>query len=310
MKKIHDKFVNASFSDSARAISFFEKFLPDSILGALELNTLQYVQESYLSEELREFFSDMVFEVKSKNKPDHSVDIVLLFEHKSSPEKYVLVQVGLYMFSHWLISIRRKKVLRPVIPVIYYQGKKRWKVKTMSSLFDEIPNELLHFIPDIRHVFIALRSLSENDIAAIRDKMMASAILAQKSAFDTLKLAEDLEKIWRLFPYQADEGNFLKTIFVYLIHVAEVPKEEWIKAIETIPAAFKNKIMTTYDWIKKEGEEIGIKKGKLEGKLEKETEVVLKGHDKGLSITMLANITNLSEAEVKKIITGHQKAKR
>lgn len=178
MKNIHDKFVKASFSDTDRAIAFFEKFLPKHLLDTLDVNTLTCLQESYLTDDLKAGFSDLVFEVKSKKNPDHCTDIVLLFEHKSSPERHVLLQVGLYMFSHWWKCIRDKKPLKPIIPVIYYQGKKKWKIKTMEELFRKISGDVPLFIPEIRHIFIALQSLTDKEIAAIRNKLMASAVMA------------------------------------------------------------------------------------------------------------------------------------
>jgi predicted transposase/invertase (TIGR01784 family) len=313
MENIHDKFVKTTFSDTNRAISFFEKFLPEELLSSLELNSLQYLQESYLTDDLKARISDMVFEVKAKGKPDEATDIVLLFEHKSSPDRNVLIQVGLYMFSHWWKCVREKKPLKPIIPIIYYQGKKKWKVKTMLELFSKISGQVPLFIPEIRHIFMALHTLKDDEIASIRNKMMATAVMAQKNVFDPIIFAKDLEKIFTLFPVKVDDGNFLKTIFVYLIKVSEVPKTEWAKALNTIPSDIKENLMTTYTWMKEEGIQEGLQKGRQEGRqegiLEKETEVILQGYEEGLNIHLLAKITKLSEQEVIKILKEHQKIK-
>ena len=311
MKNIHDKFVKASFSDPGRAISFFEKFLPEKIVDSLDMKTLQCLQESYLSDDLKAGFSDMVFEVKEKSTPYHALDIVLLFEHKSSPDRHVLLQVGLYMFSHWWKCIREKKPLKPIIPIIYYQGKKRWKVKSTAQVFDTLSGNLFSFIPEIRHVFIALHSLSDVEIAALRDRMMAAAVMAQKKAFDVMKLAEDLEKIFRLFPVKREDGNFLKTIFVYLYKVSEIPKSEWEKAIKTAPSDLKENLMTTYSWMKEEGKQEGRLEGRLEGEKigihKKEIEVILALFDDKISVQSIARYTKLSEEDVTKILKENHK---
>ena len=294
MENIHDKFVKASFSDPGRAIAFFEKFLPDHVSDTLDLHTLTCLQESYLTDDLKAGFSDLVFEVKEKGTPHQATDIVLLFEHKSSPDKHVLIQVGMYIFSHWLRCIRQKKPLKPIIPIIYYQGKKIWKVRPVKRLFDKSSPNIIRFIPDLPHLFIALQSLSDEAIANMRNNMMSAAIMAQKNTFDPIELAEDLKKIFKLFPLKADEGNFLKTIFVYLFNVSEVPKNEWVKAIEIIPTDIKENLMTTYTWMKEEGRQEGIKEVK--------TKVILKGFEEGLNIKILANITNLTEQQVLQIL--------
>jgi len=57
--------------------------------------------------------------------------------------------------------------------------------------------------------------------------------------------------------------------------------------------------MTTYAQLKQEGRQEGIQK--------KEIEVVLKSHDNGLSVSLIANITGLGEEEVTKILKDHGK---
>jgi predicted transposase YdaD len=87
------------------------------------------------------------------------------------------------------------------------------------------------------------------------------------------------------------------------------PRSEWEKAIETIPSDIKENLMTTYTWMKEEGKAEGKLEGKLEGRLEgklqKEIEVILKGYDESLKISVLANITNLTEDAVIKILKEH-----
>ena len=307
MENIHDKFVKATFSDTDRAIAFFEKFLPENIVSTLDLNTLQYLPESYLTDDLKAGFSDMVFEVKEIGKSDQVADIVLLFEHKSSPDQHVLIQVGLYMFSHWWKSVRRNEPLKPIIPIIYYQGKRKWKVKAMTDIFAKISVDVQLFLPEIRHIFIALNSLKDEDIVTIRNKMMATAVMTQKKAFDVLKLAEDLEKILQLFPLKEEKGNFLKTIFVYLFKVSEIPKSEWEKALENIPSDIKINLMTTYAWMKEEGKIEGRLEGEHIGILKEKSKVILKGFDEGLKISVLANITNLTDDEVIKILKENKR---
>ncbi|MBK8621512.1 MAG: Rpn family recombination-promoting nuclease/putative transposase [Saprospiraceae bacterium] len=304
MHKLHDKFVRAAFSDAIRAAAFFEKFLPKNILEELDLQTLRPLQESYIQGNLKEYFSDIVFEVTEKNN-DNKTDIVLLFEHKSSPDRFVLFQIGHYMFSHWYLCIQNKRPLKVIIPVIYYQGKKKWKCKPLFETFRKNKSKLQYFIPEIPHLFIALRSLSDDAISDIRDRLMAASVMAQKNAFDVIKLAEDLEKIFRLFPVNDNQRNFLNQIIVYVLSVSEIPRPEFEKALESIPEDIKENLMTTYSWIKEEGK----LEGKLEGKTEEKIGVILKGFDKGLTISILAGITDLTEEDVQKILINYRKLK-
>ena len=89
------------------------------------------------------------------------------------------------------------------------------------------------------------------------------------------------------------------------------PKNEWVKAIEIIPTDIKENLMTTYTWMKEEGIQEGLQKGRQEGILEgikgEKTKVILKGFEEGLTIKILANITNLTEQQVQQILTENYK---
>jgi len=74
---------------------------------------------------------------------------------------------------------------------------------------------------------------------------------------------------------------------------------------KALPAAIKEEVMSTYDMILQEGIEQGIQKGLQQGKEKKVNEVVLRGHQNGVSFEILCLLTGLSEEEVKAIIAQH-----
>ena len=245
---IHDKFIKASFSDPKRAVAFFEQFLPAHLVDTLNLSTLKVLQESYLQLDLSEHFSDIVFELRTKS--DDPIDVVLLFEHKSSPDKNVLIQVGHYMFSHWFRCANESRPLKIIIPVIYYQGSRKWEQPILSQLFPTVEGELSDYIPFIKNIFIAIRTLSDESISQMKNGMMAAAVLVQKKGTTPIRMIEDLIKIFELFPATAHEGNFLEQVFVYIISVADVPQSDLKKALDLIPENIKDNIMNTYSRIK------------------------------------------------------------
>ena len=58
---------------------------------------------------------------------------------------------------------------------------------------------------------------------------------------------------------------------------------------------------------KAEGREEGKAEGREEGRLDGKIEVILNGFDKGHSISLLANITNFTEEEVRRILKEHMR---
>jgi predicted transposase/invertase (TIGR01784 family) len=90
-RNIHDTFVRESFSDPKRSVAFFKQFLPKKLAQHINFETFKVLKESYINETLQEHFSDLVFEVSLTADSAVKTDVVLLFEHKSSPDRNVLI---------------------------------------------------------------------------------------------------------------------------------------------------------------------------------------------------------------------------
>jgi len=298
---IHDKFVRETFSDPGRAIAFFERFLPKSLTDQIDLSGLRVTNESYITQELKEYFSDLVFEVNTIGEPDQKMDVVLLFEHKSFPDNQVLIQIGHYMFAQLYKFIQKAQPPKPIIPIIYYQGDQNWQAPSLKSLFGTYPEAVRKYVPDLNHIFIALSKLTDSQITSVRSGLLAAALTVQKLKANPTQLNEDLNKIFRLFPITEQDGNFLFTIFIYTIEVSDITEEQLASNLQEIPKELKDNIMSTYtrilERVKSEGEQIGIQK--------KERDFVLSSFDNGLDISVICSITELDEKKVMAILKEH-----
>ena len=182
----------------------------------------------------------------------------------------MLFQIGYYMFAHWTKCISETKEPKPIIPVIYYQGKKNWSVGSLPDLFKNYPKEVKDYLPILNHIFIDLKAISEDQLLGMRNNLMKAAILAQQWRINLIKLKEDFERIFRLLPIEGSNRNFLEMVVVYALNVSEITEAQLGETIRSIPEPLKEKIMTTYTMLiekgKSEGEQIGIYEGKLEEK--------------------------------------------
>ena len=323
INNIHDKYVRESFSDPKRAASSLQTILPDDLKSQINFASLEVLKESYMDETLSEYFSDLVFEVELNSPSDKKVDIALLFEHKSSPDKNVLIQVGYYLFAHYHRCIVNKKNFKPIIPIIYYQGKKNWSVPDISSLFGSYSENMQQYMPVINHVFVALHHVPNKTLLEMQNTMMAVAMMAQKWRHNPVKMADDIIRIFSLFQNELEDRNFLQQTFVYILSASDIKDTDIKKIAESIPATIKDEVMTTYARIVKEnqqigeqigiqkGEQIGIQKGEqigIEiGATKKINEFVLSSHENGIAISLIANITKLGEEDIMKILKENGK---
>lgn len=137
----HDHFFKESFSRPEVAHSFFENYLPASVLNILDLNTLVLQKDSFIDPDLSEHFSDLLYQADTRD--GRSVFVYLLLEHKSDPERWTPVQLLGYLLRIMEQTIRQKtRQLPVVVPLVVYHGQRRWRVATdFADLFSG-PEEL------------------------------------------------------------------------------------------------------------------------------------------------------------------------
>ena len=91
----NDKFFKFVFSMLVVVRGFFEHLLPKEMGGKLNLDTLELDSTTYITPELGEFYSDIVWQCQLL-KSKIIVQICFIFEHKSYVPKYPHIQIGDY----------------------------------------------------------------------------------------------------------------------------------------------------------------------------------------------------------------------
>ncbi len=86
----HDTFFRESFSRREIATDLLRWHLPADLLAEIDLDTLEISKDSYVSSDLRSAYSDLVYRVQHRDGP---LGVYLLFEHKSRPEHWTLLQL-------------------------------------------------------------------------------------------------------------------------------------------------------------------------------------------------------------------------
>lgn len=84
----HDALFKAAFRDPDAARSLLHVALPREVLEALELSTLRLTEGSFVNDELRERFADLLLEVTSCGEPTL---LHVLVEHKSQPARFTVL---------------------------------------------------------------------------------------------------------------------------------------------------------------------------------------------------------------------------
>ena len=136
----HDRLFRAVFSDAGEAASLLQAALPNTVRDNFDWRTLTLVEGTFIDEDLRESQSDLLYEVEHV-QTGQPVSMYLLFEHQSSPDPWIRLRLLRYCCRIWEADRRNdpnRRELRPVVPVVFYQGTRGWNHSTkFSDLFPE-----------------------------------------------------------------------------------------------------------------------------------------------------------------------------
>ena len=226
----HDKFFKEVFSRKGEVVNFIESFLPAEIVKNIKFDKLILDNNSYVDQELKENFADIVYnclygEVQDKNKKPIEIKIALLFEHKSYQDNDIHLQLLIYMINIWRINkkqenktnkkgIQKKKYkLIPILPIIIYHGKNKWQYKQFHEYFKDIPSELIQFIPNFNYLLKDLHKLSRSEIIETYNSIiLQSSFLVMKDIFNNFALLENIAEVFaRISKGQTSKRHTIQT---------------------------------------------------------------------------------------------------
>lgn len=257
--KPHDEFFKATFSRVKVAKEYLQKMLPSTLRQILDFKKLKRVNGSYISTTLREFFTDVVYECPVKDS-DLKTTISILFEHKSSPEKFPHFQLLRYMLDAWEEQLKQDLPMTPFVPIIIYHGTENWVKRDLSSYFAaQLPTDLLPYLPQFDYHFTPITAMSDEEILNLGKSLLANAFLMMKHIWEPEFILQNP----RLVFINLDEPNspraFIISMLAYFLKNSELAKESIQHFIEILPKTLNQTIMSTYDMIVEEGIERGLK---------------------------------------------------
>jgi len=255
----HDKFFKETFSIRENVIDFLQGTFPEEILEKLDLSTLTLDNNSYIDEELKEHFSDIVYTCFCEN---NELKMALLFEHKSYLITCPYLQVLKYLLKIWETNIKQTGNLLPVIPVILYHGKEVWQVRRFSEYFKGIDKVFLGFIPEFEYLLTDLSNYSNEEVKnkVFRKVSLELALLMMRNIFNESELERNLKDFFEIgrHYFEEDEGlRFLESVIRYLYSSTEIEVSKVVNTIKEISEKGGEISMTTAAKL--------IEKGKIEG---------------------------------------------
>ena len=300
----HDKFAKDMLSHKEFAIIFLNEYLPTYVKEHLDFETLMLSPNSYINEALQERFSDIVFKVQMKEKHKDCY-VSILIENKTTPSKYVSVQILEYLSSAYAAQVKAREKIHPVIPVIYYQGKEKWKVDTMVELLSDYPKELMSFVPNYKSVYIELFGLSDEYLNQLNNNLLQTYLTLQRYRYRPDELVLRIVQIFNNMDPDSMK-NYFNLFFVYIYQMVELTETQFLQKIQAVNSNIKSEIMTTYDLLIAKGEAKGKVEGKAEGiaigKSKARQEMILAAYQNNIPLETIAKMAGKTIEEIKLIL--------
>jgi predicted transposase/invertase (TIGR01784 family) len=302
----HDKFFKEIFGKPDLAADFVRHYLPQSIVNSLDLNSLEVQKESFLDEKLEESFADLIYRVRLRNSQD-SAFVCLLFEHKSSPDKWVALQILTYLVKFWeRLKTQKAKSLPLIFPVLFYHGQAEWKFSpSFSALFNqrELPEKALEdwqqYAPNFSYYFCDLSALEDSEIRG--EAVMRAALLIMKN-IHRLHEAPHLLNIWEAFGKVTNQSavQYIRVMLRYASSANNtLTKGDVLHSIKQVFTKRGEKIMAPFvqEW-RQEGIQIGVQQGFTEmtlRQLEKRVGRVTIAQKKTITVLPTSKLMKLGE---------------
>jgi hypothetical protein len=198
----HDTFFRESFGRREIAADFLRSRLPAEVLADVDLDTLDIAKDTYVSSELRSVYSDLVYRVRHRGG---DLTIYVLFEHKSHPEHWTLLQLLRYIAAEGEQYRKQHPAARrlpPVYPIVIYHGARAWQAPAgFHAIVDPLPASLAPYVPSFRYDLV---DLSARTNAGIKGEVLTRLVqLALRWIFDDAPL-ERLRELMALIEQVKD----------------------------------------------------------------------------------------------------------
>lgn len=279
MSNPHDRYFREVFSDPAVAQDLLRNYLPPQIVAALDLQTLELQQDSFVDEELRQHFSDMLYTVQRKGG---GVALVyLLFEHKSHAERLTSFQLLRYLVRIWERLLRNGEPLAPIIPLVFYHGVETWNAPRNFAELIDAPQEFAMYVPRFEYALLDLSAVPEDDIKG--EVLLRAVLLAFRSVLRPnvgIRLFDIVRLLSKLTP-ERSALQYIETLLRYLVAAPSDLTVEQIRNVLEIVGKEKQTMLISpaaQQWLdegRQEGREEGREQGREEGQVQGKRQMLI-----------------------------------
>lgn len=266
----HDSSYKMLFSHPRMVEDLLRGFVKEPWVEEVDFATLEKVSGSYVADDLREREDDVIWRVRLRER---WLYVYLLLEFQSTVDPYMAVRVMAYVALLYQDLIRSGAVcktekLPPVLPVVLYNGNRRWTaVEELEELVEDVPGGLERYRPRLRYLLLDEGRYADAALAPLRN--LVAALFRLENSRGTAEVVQAVESLIEWVKGDEQEGLrrafavWFKRVFLPArVPGADVPQMTDLQEVRTMLA--ERVVEWTKQW-KEEGLQQGLQQGLQRG---------------------------------------------
>ena len=204
---------------------------------------------------------------------DNGQYILVMFEHKSSPDPRTLEQICKYLFAlHFGGLADNEGCLSdlPVAPIVYYHRKEAWKTPE-STIEGKWEMPVLGYPYSVKYQFVTPAGLETSELE--KNANLCSAVTIQRLLHMTDAKVTDSEL--ELIAKQFAGSGFGKYLCICAMEMLNVDERRFEKLSKRVLPEEENVMPTVAEQIELKGLTKGREQGQTEGRMEGRTDALL-----------------------------------
>ena len=295
----HDKIFRDILNDKKEVTKIINTYIKPKT--KLNMQDLEKYETRYITKIYEERLADIVYKIKGK-------EIFFLIEHQTKVDKkmaYRILEYSMEIIRGRIKNIKgqiEKAGIPTVIPIVIYTGEKLWNAKQEITEM-KVKFETIKKVETITgYNLIDIR----NKEKAIKDDLFISKISIIERLKNTDEIIETIEQIYNNLNKKEDKKKLLE-IIDYLLE-DEINKETLKKLKEKIIKEGGIEMMHAKEVLRrdrlkeiKEGENRGLARGIIEGKIEERLIIAKKMLEEKIDVIFIAKVTGLTKKEIENL---------
>ena len=294
---IHDSGYKKLFSNRTIFRQLLETFVNQEWVHSLDFDKCEPLDKSFISEHYKETESDLIYKVQFH---DREVYIYILIEFQSTVDPFMALRVLNYItnfYMDFLVNNRGVNKLPAVFPIVLYNGSAPWTAPVnLSALIEQNP-PLGTFGLDFQYFLIAENQYSQEALLKIRN--IVSTLFLAESHYDLDILEVELLNLFSTERDRQAVSLFLNW-FKQLASHGRLESEDYqsLEYIYRNEEEVKTMLATALEQERERFFQNGLREGEQKGRIEEKIETAKAMLAKGMEMTLIAEITNLPEAQL------------